>query len=133
MQLLFRHLTKQFVDATSSLQDRLQRLEADQADLRAKFETAHEVRVNTAETQPIRPAERIPEARRVVETRPTLRRGQAGGLARARMAWRYLDGTFMPESEKFEAYQQEYERYAAGGRARAANARRHGDGRFARY
>jgi len=27
------------------------------------------------------------------------RRGRAGDLARARTAWRYLRGTFMPESE----------------------------------
>ena len=49
---------------------------------------------------------------------------KAGGLARARNAWRYADGTFMPESEKFEAYREEYERYAAGGRARARGAAR---------
>jgi hypothetical protein len=44
--------------------------------------------------------------------------GRTGGLARASTAWRYLDGTFMPESEKAEARFQEYERYAIGGRAR---------------
>jgi hypothetical protein len=58
------------------------------------------------------------------------RRGHAGGLARARSAWRYLDGTFMPESEKEAAYLPEYERYAADGRARAARARRSPDGTF---
>jgi hypothetical protein len=60
-----------------------------------------------------------------------LPRGKAGGLARARSAWRYLDGTFMPESEKLEAYNEEYERHAAGGRTRAATARRYADGTFA--
>jgi hypothetical protein len=41
-----------------------------------------------------------------------LPRGKAGGLARVRTAWRYGEGTFMPESGKFEAYRQEYERHA---------------------
>jgi hypothetical protein len=59
------------------------------------------------------------------------RRGRAGGLARARAAWRYLDGTFMPESEKWEAYREEYECHAAGGRARAARAERYPNGTFA--
>jgi hypothetical protein len=49
-------------------------------------------------------------------------RGRAGGLARARQAWRSLDETFMPESAKQEAYVREYERYAASGRARASTA-----------
>jgi len=40
-------------------------------------------------------------------------RGRAGGLARARRAWRYFDGTFM-------ARRLRYERYATGGRARAS-------------
>ena len=38
-----------------------------------------------------------------------LPRGRAGDLARAKAAWRYDDGTFMPESEKFEAYREEHE------------------------
>lgn len=57
-------------------------------------------------------------------------RGRAGGLARARTAWRYFDDTFMSESNKFEAYSLEYERYAAGERARAASAIRNPDGTF---
>ena len=56
--------------------------------------------------------------------------GETRGLARASHAWRYLDGTFMPESEKYEARRQEYERYAAGGRARAASVLRAKDGAF---
>ena len=63
--------------------------------------------------------------------RATLPRGRAGGLARARTAWRYFDGTFMPESEKGAAYLEEYERYAIGGRTRASHARRNPDGTFA--
>jgi hypothetical protein len=65
-----------------------------------------------------------------------LPRGRAGGLARARTAWRYLDGTFMPEAERAVAIEElelaDYERYAAGGRARARTARRSEDGTFAR-
>ncbi len=61
-------------------------------------------------------------------------RGRAGGLARARTAWRYSDGTFMPESERAatveELEAQQYERYAAGGRARARGANRAPDGTF---
>jgi len=59
-----------------------------------------------------------------------LPRGKADGVARAQSAWRYFDGTFMPESEKQEAYRDEYERYAAGGRARATRARRAPNGTF---
>lgn len=62
--------------------------------------------------------------------RAPLPRGRAGGLARARSAWRYFDGTFMPESEKEAAYLEEYERYAAGGRTRAALGVRDARGRF---
>ncbi len=60
-----------------------------------------------------------------------LTRGKAGGLARAREAWRYEDGTFAPESVKREACLAHYERYARGGRARAARALRYTDGTFA--
>jgi hypothetical protein len=48
-----------------------------------------------------------------------VRRYRAGVLADAlalETAWRYFDGTFMPESAKFDAHLAEYERYAAGGR-----------------
>jgi hypothetical protein len=62
-------------------------------------------------------------------------RGRAGGFARVRDAWRYSDGTFMPDREKeaaIEEYEiQQYERYAAGGRVRAAQAVRRSDGTFA--
>ena len=63
-----------------------------------------------------------------------LPRGKAGGIARARTAWRYLDGTFMPEAERAAAIEEfelaDYERYAAGGRARARTAQRVPDGTF---
>jgi hypothetical protein len=61
-----------------------------------------------------------------------LPRGKAGGLVRARCAWRYSDDTFMPESEKWESCINEYERYVAGGRARAARSLRAIDGTFLR-
>jgi hypothetical protein len=58
----------------------------------------------------------------------------AGGVARARDAWRYSDGTLMSDREKHAAIAEyeieEYERYAAGGRARAARAHRARDGTF---
>jgi len=67
-------------------------------------------------------------------SRPAPVRGRAGGLARARDAWRCSDGTFMPdydkEAEIAEHEIEEYERYAAGGRARALRARRRADGTF---
>jgi len=52
---------------------------------------------------------------------PTPPRG-AGGLARARTAWRCLDVTFMLESAEWEAYREEYEPHARGGCARKPSA-----------
>ncbi len=66
----------------------------------------------------------------VLAMRRPLPRGRSGGLARASTAWRFSDGTFMPESVKFEAYQEEYQRHAAGGRSRARTAVRASDGTF---
>jgi len=62
--------------------------------------------------------------------RAPLRRGDTLADLRARTAWRYIDGTFIPESERFEAYREEYERYVASGRARAATPERACDGTF---
>ena len=54
---------------------------------------------------------------RAMRARPM--RGRAGGLARARSAWRYADGAFAANSERDEAIEEfecaEYERCAAGG------------------
>jgi hypothetical protein len=61
---------------------------------------------------------------------PLQPRGRAGGLARAQNEWRYLDGTFMSESQKHEACLADYERYAVGDRTRAAQAARASDGTF---
>jgi hypothetical protein len=118
----------------SDLLERIQRIEAEQAALRAEIEGDRQLRFLTAEI--VGAAQGAPVIGSAIEQfaeamRAPLARGRAGGLARARKAWRYFDGTFMPESAKFEAYREEYERYAAGGRVRAANARRAADGTFA--
>jgi hypothetical protein len=67
------------------------------------------------ETEPAQTSENFAVA---PERRPaTPARGRPGGLARAREAWRYSDGTFMSENEKefmTEEYELlEYERYAS--------------------
>lgn len=120
---------------TSELLARIQRLESAHAEIRASLESERRLRLLTAN---ITSAALIaPEIGAAIEhfaqaMRAPIPRGRVGGLARARSAWRYSDGTFMPESEKFEAYCEEYERYAAGGRARAAVANRAADGTFIR-
>lgn len=119
--------------ATSDLRERIQRLEAQHAELRARLEAEQALRVFAA--QIVAAAQAAPFIGEAIERwacamRVPPRRGVAGGRARARIAWRYLDGTFMPESAKEEAYFEEYERYARGGRARAATACRWPDGTF---
>src|SRR5258708_7235977 len=52
------------------------------------------------------------------------------GQVLARTAWRYFDGTCMPESEKLQAHIRDYERFAAEGRAQVATAIRAADGTF---
>ena len=119
--------------ATSDLLERIHRLEREQAEPRARLEGERQLRilaaqiVGAAQIAPVigEAIERFAQAMRVPSPR-----GRAGGLARARTAWRYLDGTFMPESAKLEARIAEYERYAAGGRKRAAAAQRAVDGPF---
>jgi hypothetical protein len=60
-----------------------------------------------------------------------LRRDDIGtSRARARSAWRYFDGIFLPESARLEARLTEYERYAAGGRKRPARGERAPNGTF---
>jgi hypothetical protein len=128
-----RHIRDELVRTTSALLARVRRLEEAQAEIRVRLEGQGQLRVLTAQiaaaaqVAPIVGAaiERFAEAMRA-----PLTRGRAGGLARARTAWRYFDGTFMPESEKEAAYLEEYERYAAGGRARAALGVRNARGRF---
>ena len=70
--------------------------------------------------------------------RRPLKRGRAGGLARAsqvsRLRERWPDGRYMTHSDweqiEREVASAEYMRYAAGGFARAATARRAVDGTF---
>jgi hypothetical protein len=119
--------------ATSDLLQRIQRLERDHAELRARLEGERQLRILAA--QIVGAAQVAPVIGGAVEKvaqamRAPLPRGRAGGLARASSAWRYFDGTFMPESQKLEAHRLEYERYARGGRSRASGARRAADGTF---
>jgi hypothetical protein len=134
MWLLHRRNRVALDDATSDVLERIQRLEREQAELRARLEGERELRILVA--QIVGAAQVAPAIGSAVEgfaraMRAPIPRGRAGGLGRARTAWRYFDGTFMPESEKDEAYRDEYERYAAGGRARSAKATRNADGTFA--
>lgn len=118
---------------TSELLERIQRLESAQAEIRASLEGERQLRLLAANiTSAALAAPTIGAAieRFAQAMRAPLRLGRAGGLARARAAWRYADGTFMPESEKLEAYRIDYERYAAGGYARANSAQRADDGTF---
>jgi hypothetical protein len=119
--------------ATSDLLERIQRLEREQTELRARLEGEHRLRILTA--QIVGAAQVAPVIGAAVEgfaqsMRASIPRGRAGGLGRARTAWRYFDGTFMAESRKAAAFAEEYERYAAGGRKRAATANRRENGRF---
>ena len=109
-------------------------LRREHAELRARLESERQLRILAA--QIVGAAQIAPIIGAAIEKfaqamRAPLPRGRAGGLARASTAWRYFDGTFMPESEKSEAYLADYERYASGGRARAARASRNKDGTFA--
>ena len=56
--------------------------------------------------------------------------GVAGGIARARHAWRYDDGTFMSYKDEERIHIEQRERMARGGRARAKHAKRKTDGTF---
>ena len=128
-----RHDRSAIERTTSELSERIQRLEREYAELRAQLEGERQLRAfatqvsNAGAMTPVFCAafERVAESMRA-----PIPRGRAGGLARARNAWRFFDGSFMPKSAKLDARFAEYERYAAGGRARAATARRASDGVF---
>jgi hypothetical protein len=129
-----RHAPETIEVRTSDLLERIQRIEAEQAALRAEIESDRQLRFLTTEIVGV--AQAAPIIGNAIENfaqamRRQLPRGRAGGIARASSAWRYFDGTFMPESEKDVAHREEYERFAAGGRARARGARRFADGSFA--
>lgn len=61
-----------------------------------------------------------------------LPRGVAGGLARAKCAGRYDDGTWMSYDDEERIMREQHERMARGGRARANGAKRAPDGTFVR-
>ena len=61
-----------------------------------------------------------------------LPRGVAGGLARAKYAWRYDDGTWMSYDDEQRIMLEQHERMSRGGRARAKGAKRAPDGTFVR-
>jgi len=132
---LRRHIRDELVHTTNDLLARVQRLEDWQAETRARLEAERQLQVFTANLAAA--AQVAPDVGAAIERfaeamRAPLLRGRAGGLARARAAWRYFDGTFMRKSEKEAAYLEEYERYAKGGRARSATAMRASDGTFLR-
>ena len=133
MWLLNRSDRRALDRTTSDLLERIQRLEREHAELRARLEGERQLRILAA--QIVGAAQVAPVIGSAIEKfaqamRAPSPRGRAGGLARARGAWRYFDGTFMPESARLDARIAEYDRYAAGGRARAARAARSIDGTF---
>jgi hypothetical protein len=138
MLLLRSQFADHVLETTSALLERVQRLEDEQAALRARLEGEDKLRLFIGQIVAAAQAasvigvaiEGFAKAMRAL--RAPIPRGRAGGLARASTAWRYFDGTFMPESERLEAYREEYERYAVGGRTRAARALRNSDGTFTR-
>lgn len=128
-----RHRNEEVIQTTNALLARIQRLENEQAALQARFEGERQLRIfieHIAAAAGVGPVLGAAMERFAQAMRAPLPRGRAGGLSRSGNAWRYLDGTFMPEQQKELAYLEEYERYAKGGRARAAIAQRASNGTF---
>jgi hypothetical protein len=136
-----------FARSTSSLQlsellGRIQRLEKEHAELFARIEG--EAALRRIAAQVAEAAHTAPLLGDALEgfalaMRRPLKRGRAGGIARARQASmlreRWTDGRFMAHSD-WEQIERKiaddaYMRYAAGGFARAAAAVRLSDGTFA--
>src|SRR5271163_132215 len=125
----------------SEVTDRLQRLEHDHAQLLARIEAENAMRRAVAgATEAAQTAAIVGAA---IEgfagaMRRPLKRGRAGGLARARqvsrLRERWSDGRYMSHEDweqiEREVASAEYMRYAAGGFARAATAIRATDGTF---
>lgn len=121
----------------SDMRQRIQRLEAEQAQLRARIELG---RMTLEFWSAAHAATAIGSALEGFATgmRRPLKRGRSGGLARAHQASllreRWSDGRYMAheDSEQIEreVAEAEYMRYAAGGFARAASAKRAEDGTF---
>jgi hypothetical protein len=125
----------------SEFTDRLQRLERDHAQLIARIEGESALRRAVAATSDA--AQTGATIGAAIEgfasaMRRPLKRGRAGGLARAsqvsRLRERWPDGRYMTHSDweqiEREVASAEYMRYAAGGFARAATAIRDVDGTF---
>jgi hypothetical protein len=126
----------------SNLRERIQRLESENASLRARFELDALQRQTAVRNEARNEAvgsivgwaiESFAQA-----VRTPARRGRAGGLARAQQAFdlgqRWSDGRFMAHEDweeiERDISEAEYMRYAAGGFARAATASRAVDGTF---
>lgn len=122
----------------SDLRERIQRLEMENASLRARVESDALQRHSATHTAAVGSIVgwAIESFGRAVRT--PARRGRAGGLARAQQAShlgeRWSDGRFMGHEDweqiEREISETEYMRYAAGGFARAARAMRNSDGTF---
>jgi hypothetical protein len=130
---MHKRLAADFSELESTILSRLQRLECEL--MNAKLDSFFyqlDIAIHLTLREGVDAAVAVEKGLRGIAA--PLPRGKAGGIARARNAWRYLDGTFMPESEREAALEEselaEYERYAKGGRRRAATALRAADGTF---
>jgi len=127
---------EQLRTATGAIPERLHRLEQQHARLQGRILGNRALEIFTTSVAVAAQAAPIPGAaiegfaQAMRAPLPSAPRGGAGGIARNPQAWRYNDGTLVPESEKLEAGRCQYERYARGGRARAASAVRDERGRF---
>ena len=130
-----------FERTTSELRERIQQLECEQADLRARFEgetQLHRVTANIADAAQTALAIGLGIEYFAAAMRKPLRRGRAGGIARAvqarKLYERWTDGRYMSHEdwEEIERKTEEaaYMRHAAGGFARAASGLRAADGTF---
>lgn len=127
----------------SEVTDRLQRLEQEHAQLLARVEGEAGLRrmvaVASEAAQTGATIGAAIEGFAIAMRRP-LKRGRAGGLARARQVLklreRWPDGRYMTHGDweqiEREVAEAQYMRHAAGGFARAQTARRFADGTFAR-
>jgi hypothetical protein len=133
MWSIHRHAKRTSEHAVSELLERIQRLEREQTELHSRLQGEDRLRILATHMIGAEQAASVVDS--AIENFAqamiaTLLSGRAVGMARSRKAWRYFDGTFMPESAKLEAYFAGFERYACGGRARAAGARRSSEGTF---
>jgi hypothetical protein len=122
----------------SDLRERIQRLETENASLRARVESDTLQRHSATHAAAVGSIVGWAIESFACAVRTPARRGRAGGLARAQQAFnlgeRWSDGRFMAHEDleqiEREISDAEYMRYAAGGFARAATAARASDGTF---